>query len=62
MFMQTVMEYFDFLFDLHVMNLDLKARTKRRYLDINDGLYRTKQTFIVDLGFLGVHSDEDHQR
>ena len=25
-------------------------------------LYRTKQTFIVELGFLGVHSDEDHQR
>jgi hypothetical protein len=24
-------------------------------------LYRTKQTFIVELGFLGVHSDEDHQ-
>ena len=37
----------------------LNAQTKRRYLDINDGLYRT---FIVELGFLGVHSDEDHQR
>jgi hypothetical protein len=26
------------------------------------GLYQTKQTFNVDLGFLRVHSDEDHQR
>ena len=25
-------------------------------------LYQTKQTFIVELGFLGVHSDEDQQR
>ena len=25
-------------------------------------LYRTNQTFIVELGFLGVHSNEDHQR
>ena len=24
--------------------------------------YRTKQAFIVELRFLGVHSDEDHQR
>ena len=31
-------------------------------MDINYGLFRTKQTFIVELGFLGVHSDEDHQR
>ena len=30
-------------------------------MDINDDLYRTNQTFIVELGFLGVHSDEDHQ-
>ena len=46
------------------MSLDLftKRANKRRYLDINDGLYRTKQTFIVELGFLGVHSDEDPQR
>ena len=28
------------------------------YLDINYGLYRTNQTFIVELGFLGVRSDE----
>ncbi|CDQ63233.1 unnamed protein product [Oncorhynchus mykiss] len=32
------------------------------YLDINGGLYGTNQSFIVDLGFLGVHADEDHQR
>jgi hypothetical protein len=25
-------------------------------------LYRTNQTFIAELGFLWVHSDEDHQR
>ena len=37
-------------------------RAKRRYLDINHGLYQTNQTFIVELGFLGVHSNEDHQR
>ena len=25
-------------------------------------LYGTNQSFIVDMGFLGVSSDEDHQR
>ena len=40
----------------------INAWTKRRYLDINYGHYRTKQTFIVELRFLGVHSDEDKQR
>ena len=51
--------------------LDLPARrqfglcTKRanqRCLDINYGLYGTNQKCIVKLGFLGVHSDEDHQK
>ena len=31
-------------------------------MDINDEPYRTNQTFIVELGCLGVHSDEDPQR
>ena len=35
---------------------------KSSYLDMNIGHYRTNQAFIVELGFLGVHSDEDHQR
>ena len=29
---------------------------------LNYGLYGTNQSFIVELGFLGVPSDEDHQR
>ena len=36
--------------------------TTSDYLDINDGLYGTNQSFIVELGFLGVPSYEDHQR
>jgi hypothetical protein len=46
------------------MTLDLftKRANKSSSLDINDGHYRTNQTFNVELGFLGVHSDEDHQR
>ena len=46
------------------MNVDYwtEHANKRSYFDINDGHYRTKQTFIVELGFPGVHSDEDHQR
>jgi hypothetical protein len=35
---------------------------KRSYFDIYDGHYRTEQAFTMGLGFLGVHSDEDHQR
>ena len=50
--------------------LDLPARRGFRLCtdrvnqkeDINDGLYGTNQTFIVELGFLGVYSDEDLQR
>ena len=44
------------------MSLDLltKRVNKRRYLDINYGLHQTK-TFIVELGFLGVYSDEDQR-
>ena len=33
--------------------------TTSGYFDINDG---TNQSFIVELGFLGVPSDEDHQK
>ena len=67
MFLRTVMELFDFSPGLSacaswIWICELNARTKRRNLDINDGLYWTKQTFIVELGLLGVHSDEDHQR
>ena len=53
----------DVRLDLHE-SLDLcnKRANKSSYLDLNNGHYRTKQTFIVELGFLGVHSDEDHQR
>ena len=32
------------------------------YLDINEGLYRTNQKCIVELGFLGVHTDEDQRK
>jgi hypothetical protein len=34
------------------LDIYTKRANKRRYLDINNGHYRTKQTFIVDLGFL----------
>jgi hypothetical protein len=40
-------------------DLITKRANKISYLDINDGHYRRKQIFIVELG---VHSDEDHQR
>jgi hypothetical protein len=40
----------------------LNTLTTSGYLDINDGLYGTVQSFIVELGFLGVPSDEDHQK
>ena len=39
-----------------------KRTNKSSYLDINNGHYRTNQAFIVKLGFLGVHSDEDHHQ
>ena len=63
MFLQTVAELFNIL-SARFVRLDLftKRANKSSYLDINDGHYRTKQTFIVELGFLGVHSDEDHQK
>ena len=52
----------DVLLDLHArLDLLTKRPNKRIYLGINDGHYRTNQAFIVDLGFMGVHSDEDHQ-
>ena len=44
-----------------LLDLFTKHPNKRRYLDITDGHYRTNKTFMVELGFLGVHSDEDHQ-
>ena len=45
------------------MNVDYwtERANKRSYFDINYGHYRTKQTLIVELGFLGVHSDEDQR-
>ena len=63
MFLRAVMELFE-LFRPMIALLDLftKRPNKRRYLDITDGHYRTNQTFMVELGFLGVHSDEDNQR
>ena len=61
MFLRTVTELLDFSSAPVIWIMGLKARTKRRYLDINDGHYRTNQTFIVELGFLGVHSDEDQR-
>jgi hypothetical protein len=67
MFLRAVTELFELFIRRsarHERALDLftKRPNKRRYLDINDGHYRTNQTFMVELGFLGVHSDEDHQR
>ena len=64
MFLWTVMEFMDFSSARASWSwiTGLNELTTRRNLDINDGHYRTKQTFIVELGFLGVHSDEDHQR
>ena len=44
------------------LDMCTKSPNKSSYLDINNGHYRTNQTFIVELGFLGVHSDEDHQK
>ena len=47
--------------DIHErLDLCTKRANKSSYLDINNGHYRT--AFIVELGFLGVHSDEDRQR
>ena len=37
-----------------------KRTNKKEVFGHKDELYRTSQTFIVELGFLGVHSDEDH--
>ena len=49
--------------DLHArLDLFTKRPNKGRYLDINDELYQTNQKCIVELGILGVHSDEDDQR
>jgi hypothetical protein len=44
------------------LDLCTKRANKSSYLDINKGHYRTNQAFIVELGILGVHSDEDRQR
>ena len=44
------------------LDLFTKRANKSNYLDINDGHYRTKQTFIVEVGVLGVHSDENQQK
>ena len=53
----------DVRLDLHErFDLCTKCANKSSYLNINNGHYRTNQTFIVELGFLGVHSDEDRQR
>ena len=57
MFLQTVMAR-----ALCLWNSELNAATKRRYLDINMDVILTKQTFLVEVGVLGVHSDEDQQR
>ena len=48
-----------FRLDLHArLDLFTKRPNKRSYYE----LYRTNQTFVVELGFMGVHSDEDYQR
>ena len=44
------------------LDLCTERANKSSYLDINNGHYRTNKAFIVELGFLGVHSDEDRQR
>ena len=46
------------------MNVDYwtELANKMSYFEINGVHYQTEQALIVDLGFLGVHSDEDHQR
>ena len=46
------------------MNLDYWAEraNNKKVFGHKDEPFRTNQTFIVELGFLGVHSDEDHQR
>ena len=44
------------------LDLCTKRSNKTSYLDINNGHYRTNQAFIVEVGFLRVHSDEDCQR
>jgi hypothetical protein len=45
------------------MNLDywIEHANKKAVFGHKDELYRTNQKCIVELGFLGVHSDEDHQ-
>ena len=49
--------------DLHErLDLCTKRANKSSNLDINTGHYGTNQAFIVELGFLGMHSDDDHQR
>ena len=44
------------------LDMCTKHASKSSYLDISNGHYRTKQRFIVELGFLALHSDEDNQR
>ena len=45
------------------MKMDYWAEhANNKWLDINYGLYGTNQSFLAELGFLGVPSDEDHQR
>ena len=67
MLLWTVTELF-LTFRLKLVNalgefrLCTERANKRSYFEINYVHYRTEQALIVDLGFLGVHSDEDHQR
>ena len=67
MLLWTVTELF-FTFRLKLVSalsefrLCTERPNKRRYFGIYYGHYRTEQAFIMDLGFMGVHSDEDHQR
>ena len=65
MFLWAVTELFELFVrrDLNaLLDLFTKRPNKRRYLDITDGHYQTNQTFMVELGFLGVHSEEDNQK
>ena len=62
MFLRTAIELYDFssgpsACTLCILDYWTKHANKKEIFGHKDELYRTKQTF-VELGFLGVHSDD----
>jgi hypothetical protein len=62
MLLWTVTELLKLVKALGEFRLCTERANKMSYFEINDVHYRTEQALILDLGFPGVHSDEDHQR